>query len=77
MNVDFGRGNSRSLKKYLSIYWTFLGPKCHNQHIIYGNFRPLKGPITTFAIIFGPFWVPIVITNKIFTPILDLPKKQI
>ena len=39
--------------------------------------RPLKGPITTFTIIFGTFWVPIVITDKIFMPILDLPKMQI
>ena len=41
-----------------------------------GNSGPLKGPITTFTIIFGPFWVPIV-TNKIFMPILDLSKMQI
>ena len=41
-----------------------------------GNSGPLKGPITTFTIIFGPFWVPIV-TNKIFMPILDPSKMQI
>ena len=40
-------------------------------------FGPLRGPITTFTVIFEPFWVPIVITNKIFMPILDLPKMQI
>ena len=45
--------------------------------MINGNFGPLKGPITTLTIIFGPFWVPIVITNKIFMPILDFPKTQI
>ena len=46
------------------------------QHIINGNFGPLKGPIATFTIIFEPLRVPIVITNKIFMPILDLPKTQ-
>ena len=38
------------------------------------HFGPLKGSITAFTIIFGHFWVPIVITNKIFMPILDLSK---
>ena len=42
--------------------------------MINGNFGHIKGPITTVAIIFGPFSVPIVITNKIFMPILDLPE---
>ena len=39
------------------------------QHIINGNFGPLKGPIATFTIIFEPLRVPIVITNEIFTSI--------
>ena len=61
--------------------YQFIGPfwvqTVTTKHIINGNFGPLKGPLTTFTIIFGPFWVPIVITNKTFMPILDLPKMQI
>ena len=34
------------------------------QHIINSNFASLKGPITTFTIIFEPLRVPIVITSK-------------
>ena len=40
--------------------------------MINGYFGSLKYSITTATIIFGPIWVPIVITNKIFMPILDL-----
>ena len=54
-----------------------MGPNCYNKHIINGNFGPLKGPITTFKIIFVPLLVPTVITNEIFMPILDLPKMEI
>ena len=39
--------------------------------MINGYFGSLKDSITTATIIFGPIWVPIVITNKIFMPILD------
>ena len=35
-----------------------------NVSTIIGNLGPLKGPITTLAIIFKPFWVLIVITNN-------------
>ena len=35
-----------------------------NASTIIGNLGPLKGPITTLAIIFKPFWVLIVITNN-------------
>ena len=35
-----------------------------NASTIIGNVGPLKGPITTLAIIFKPFWVLIVITNN-------------
>ena len=58
-------------------FLTFLSPNCHNQHILNDNFEPLKDPITTFTIIFGPFWVPIAITYKIFMLMLDLPKMKI
>ena len=65
-------GNYNTDYQFIGPFWVQT-----NQHIINGNFGSLKGSITTFTIIFGPFWVPIVITNKIFMPMLDLLKMQI
>ena len=57
--------------QFIGPFWVLLSEPTH------GNFGFLNGPITTFTIICGHFWVPTVITSEIFVPILELPKMQI
>ena len=59
--------NYNTCYQFFEPFWVQIVIKpTHNKWQIW----PLKSPITTFTIIFGPFWLPIVM------PILDPPKMQ-